>query len=187
MKPPSSDLLDEETRPHLNGATGDSGTPSGAVAQQTLLQVHDHLRRELLEIQTAAASVAEGRLDPAAARSLINRMTLRQNHWTLGAFCAQYCRVVTIHHTIEDRHVFPALRAEDETLSAVLSRLSEEHEIIAEVVERFDQTLVGMMADPSGVEEVRRLANELSDALLSHLAYEENELLGPLGRSSLML
>ncbi|MBV9279024.1 MAG: hemerythrin domain-containing protein [Chloroflexi bacterium] len=94
---------------------------------------------------------------------------------------------MTIHHTIEDRHMFPALRREDEALSAVLNRLQEEHEIIAEVVERFDRALVGMMTDPSGIDEVRRLAKELGDALLSHLAYEENELLGPLGRSSIVV
>ncbi len=83
--------------------------------------------------------------------------------------------------------MFPGLRKEDAALSAVLNRLSEEHEIIAEVVEQFDRTLVAMMADPSGVEEVRRIANELEDALLSHLTYEENELLGPLGRSSIVV
>jgi hemerythrin-like domain-containing protein len=149
--------------------------------------VHDHLRQELAEIQQAAASVAAGRLDPASARSLINRMTMRQNYWTLGTFCAQYCRVVSIHHTIEDRHMFPALRREDEALSAVLARLGEEHEIIAEVIERFDRVLVAMLTEPSGVAEVRRLASELGDALLSHLAYEENELLGPLGRSSIVV
>jgi hemerythrin-like domain-containing protein len=151
------------------------------------VQVHNHLRQELAEIQTAAIAVAEGRLDPAAARSLINRMTVRQNYWTLGAFCAQYCRVVAIHHTLEDRHLFPALHREDEGLSTVLNRLGEEHEIIAEVIEQFDRSLVAMMTDPSGVEEVRRVANELGDALLSHLAYEENELLGPLGRSSIVV
>ena len=57
----------------------------------------------------------------------------------------------------------------------------------SEVVDRFDHTLVDMMTDPSGVDEVRRLANDVGDALLSHLAYEENELLGPLGRSSILM
>ena len=83
--------------------------------------------------------------------------------------------------------MFPALRREDEALSAVLARLGEEHEIIAAVVERFDRALVAMLTEPSGVGEVQRLARELGDALLSHLAYEENELLGPLGRSSIVV
>ena len=33
--------------------------------------------------------------DPAAVRSFITRMTIRQNNWTLGTFCETYCRVVT--------------------------------------------------------------------------------------------
>jgi len=183
---PRSDLLRDDDRPHVVDQSNGLVTAAGRASQQTLLQVHDHLRQELVEIQTAATAVAEGQLDPAAARALINRLSLRQNYWALGAFCARYCRVVSLHHTIEDRHMFPALRREDEALSAVLARLGEEHEIIAEVIERFDRALVAMMTEPSGIAEVGRLARELGAALLSHLAYEEDELLGPLGRSSIV-
>ena len=38
-------------------------------------------------------------------------MTMRQNDWTLGAYCASYCRVVTGHHSLEDAEVFPHLGA----------------------------------------------------------------------------
>lgn len=184
---PRSDLLPEDARPHAVEPSGGAETPAGRASQQTLLQVHDQLRGELAEMREAAVAVAEGRLDPVTARSLLNRMTVRQNYWTLGAFCAQFCRFVSIHHTIEDQHMFPALRRLDGTLAAVLERLREEHEIIAESVERLDVALTAMMTEPSGVDEVRRLAGELSDALLSHFAYEENELLGPLGRSSIVV
>ena len=86
-------------------------TPTGRQAQQTLLADHEHLRRELAEIREAAQAVAAGALDPAA-RSLITALTIRQNYWMLGAFCAQYCRVVALHHTIEDQRLFPDLRRE---------------------------------------------------------------------------
>ena len=33
---------------------------------------------------------------------MINTMTMRQNNWTLGAYCESYCRIVTGHHTLED-------------------------------------------------------------------------------------
>jgi hypothetical protein len=184
---PRSALLPDDARPHVETPGEGPITPAGRAGQQTLLQVHDHLRGELAEIQRAAAAVADGQMAPGAARSMLNRTAMRQNSWTLGAFCAQYCRVVTVHHTIEDRHMFPALRREDASLAAVLTRLGEEHEIIAEVVERFDRSLVAMVTEPSGVEQVRALATELGNALLSHLAYEENELLGPLGRSSIVV
>jgi hypothetical protein len=44
--------------------------------------------------------------DISAARHHINHLTMRQNYWTLGSFCASYCRVVAIHHTIEDQTMF---------------------------------------------------------------------------------
>jgi hemerythrin-like domain-containing protein len=180
-------LFREEDRPHLPEADEAPPTPTGQISRQTLVQIHDHLRGELAEIVRLAEEVAENRLGAEAARSQINRMTLRQNYWTFGAFCAQYCRVVTIHHTIEDRVMFPALRREDEALSAVLARLREEHEIIAEVIDRFDRALVALITDSAGVQEVRKLAADLREGLLSHFAYEEQELLGPLARSSIAI
>jgi hemerythrin-like domain-containing protein len=183
---PRAAALDEDARPHRPKDPDAVVTPIGRQSQETLLAIHEHLRRELAEIREAAAAVAAGELAPAAARSLMNRLTLRQNYWALGSFCAQYCRVVSVHHTIEDRHLFPGLRREEEALGPVLARLHWEHEVIAAVLDRFDRALVAMMGDASRVEDVRRVADELHDALLSHLAYEEDELLAPLGHSSIL-
>jgi hemerythrin-like domain-containing protein len=114
-------------------------------------------------------------------------MAMRQNYWTLGTFCAQFCRVVNIHHTIEDYQMFPSLRREDSSLKPVLDQLHREHEVIAEQIDRVDRALVAMMNDPDKLGEVRRVADELGDMLLSHLAYEEDELLGALGRLELLV
>ena len=184
---PRAAALAEDERPHLRQDAGAPVSPAGRQSQETLIQVHEHLRTELRELQEAAAQVAAGAMEPAAARSLLNRMAMRQNYWTLGTFCAQYCRVVSIHHTIEDYQMFPALRRGDESLRPVLDRLHEEHEIIAEQIDRVDRALVAMMNDHSGIDQVRRVADELGDMLLSHLAYEEDELLGPLGRLELLV
>lgn len=184
---PRSEALNEEARPRLRKNPDAVVTPGGRRNQETLLGVHEHLRQELEQIREAAAAVAAGRLDPAAARSLMNKLTLRQNYWTLGAFCAQYCRVVTVHHTIEDQHMFPGLRREEASLAPVIDRLHWEHEVIAEVLDQFDKALVAMMREPAQVKDVQRVADELRDALLSHLAYEEDELLEALGRSSLLV
>lgn len=184
---PHSEALNEAARPRLRKNPDAVVTLNGRRSQETLLGVHEHLRQELQQIREAAAAVAQGRLDPAAARSLMNKLTMRQNYWTLGSFCAQYCRVVTIHHTIEDQHMFPGLQREQASLAPVLDRLHWEHEVIAEVLDQFDKALVAMMHDPERVEDVKRIADELRDALLSHLAYEEDELLEALGRSSLLV
>jgi hemerythrin-like domain-containing protein len=183
---PRAETLNEDARPHLPKDPHATVTPNGRRSQETLLGVHEHLRRELAEIREAATAVAEGRMDPATARSLMNRLTLRQNYWALGSFCAQYCRIVSVHHTIEDQHMFPGLWREQESLAPVLERLQWEHEVIAAVLDRFDRALVAMMGDSRRIEDVRHVADELHTALLSHLAYEEDELLEPLGRSSIL-
>ena len=170
---------------------------------RNLVAIHDHLRGELRQIRGAVEDVASGELDPGAARGLINRMTMRQNRWTLGSFCAAYCRVVTIHHTIEDSHMFPALASDAPGLEPVLERLEAEHEVIADVLDRFDRALVLLVQEDDqdsssplplhlsegsahahsadGPAEIRLLAAELSDLLLSHLGYEEDELEQGLG------
>jgi hypothetical protein len=59
--------------------------------------------------------------------------------------------------------------------------------VIAAVLDRFDRALVAMMGDSRRIEDVRLIADELNAALLSHLAYEEDELLEPLGRSAILV
>ena len=93
---------------------------------------------------------------PSRARSALNTMTLRQNNWTLGAYCAAYCTIVTQHHGLEDGAVFPHLRRSDPGLGPVLDRLAEEHVIIHEVVEGVDRSLVALLNDPSGFSGVQK-------------------------------
>ena len=72
--------------------------------------MHNSLREELNKVQDLIEQVKAGKTSVAGARSAINEMTLRQNNWVMGAYCANYCRVVTTHHSIEDESVFPYLR-----------------------------------------------------------------------------
>lgn len=110
---------------------------------------------------------------------------MRQNNWTLGAYCESYCRVVTTHHLLEDQALFPRLRAADPRLVPVVDRLELEHRVIHDVLERVDQALVALVSSPAGVAELRDAINLLSDTLLSHLSYEERELVEPLARYGL--
>ncbi len=130
-----------------------------------------------------------GHLTVGAARSVVNTMTMRQNNWTLGAYCESYCRIVTGHHTLEDRSVFPHLRRSEPGLGPVLDRLEAEHDVIHDVLEQFDRALVQLVAsDGTGtsgeraLDDVQHAIDLLTDTLLSHLAYEERELIGPLAR-----
>ena len=111
-------------------------------------------------------------------------MTIRQNNWTLGTYCETYCRVVTSHHTLEDRSVFPHLRRSDPALAPVIDRLEEEHHTIADVLERVDRALVALVVAEAGRHRraCGRAVDLLTDTLLSHLSYEERELVEPLAR-----
>ena len=149
---------------------------------QHLIDVHDSLRAELTQLHDVIGQVAHGMVDAGHARSLINTMTMRQNNWTLGAFCESYCRIVTGHHSLEDASVFPHLGRADPRLVPVLDRLHEEHEVIAEVLERVDLALVALVTSPEGLHQLQDAVDLLSDTLLSHLSYEERELVEPLSR-----
>ena len=110
---------DETTRP--TGPPPDPSrryTPDQQAAGRHLIDVHDApaARADPAARPRSSRSRAAS-AEAAAARSFITRMTIRQNHWTLGTFCETYCRVVTQHHTLEDRSVFPHLRRSDPALA----------------------------------------------------------------------
>lgn len=176
-------VWDEAARP-----TGPAVDPDavyhdrGRVTGQHLIEVHDHLRGELERVRELVRQVAEGVLDVGAARSEINEMTMRQNNWTLGAFCESYCRFVTVHHTLEDTSFFPRIRRADPRMAPVLDRLSAEHQVIHEVLDGVDAALVALVRDPAGIAELGDAVDLLTDTLFSHLSYEERELVEPLAR-----
>jgi len=156
---------------------------AGRALARDLVAVHDHLRSELGQLRDMIAQVAAGSLDPGAARSGISKLTMRQNQWTVGAYCESYCRLVGLHHTIEDTSLFPGLGRLDSRLTPVTARLHEEHEVIAGLLARVDSALVSLVTDPvPGMPLVRAAVDLLTDALLSHLSYEEHQLLEPLAR-----
>ncbi|MEU7591117.1 LLM class flavin-dependent oxidoreductase [Micromonospora sp. NPDC049230] len=176
-------VWDESTRPA--GPTPDperTYTPHEQATGAHLVQVHDGLRAELAQIHDLIEQVAAGEIDAGAARSHINTMTMRQNRWTLGVYCESYCRIVTTHHTIEDQSLFPRLRARDPRLGPVVDRLEQEHHVIHDVLEGVDQALVAYVGSPDGLAQLRAAVDLLTDALLSHLSYEERELVEPLAR-----
>jgi hemerythrin-like domain-containing protein len=143
------------------------------------------LRTELAQLRDIVDQVRRGLMQVGQARSAINTMTMRQNNWTLGAYCESYCRIVTGHHTLEDHSMFRYLRASDPAAAPVVDRLAEEHVVIHDVLDEVDRALVALVAaEPAGasaaLEEFSARVDLLTDALLSHLSYEERELLHPL-------
>jgi hypothetical protein len=174
---------DESTRPERPPSGPDvTYTEQGRATGQHLIDVHDHLRRELAELREVVAQVRSGARTPAEGRSALGAMALRQNDWTTGAFCSRYCRAVTQHHGVEDEAVFPYLRSRDESLAPVIDRLTEEHLAIHDAIDGIDCALVHMINNPGQFGPLQDALDLLTDALGSHLSYEERELIEPLAR-----
>jgi hemerythrin superfamily protein len=149
---------DESTRPSRPIPTDDVAySDRGRSNAQHLIDIHNHFRSELAQI-----------------RELIDQV--------LGAYCASYCRVLTQHHTLEDRALFPYLRSRDPALGPVLDRLGEEHHAIHGVLEQIDRSLVSNLTEPDDLAALGAAVDTLTDSLLSHLAYEEHELVEPIAR-----
>ena len=176
-------LWDESARPTREESPPDvTYSRVGRAVGSHLIAVHDHLRAELTQIRRLVESVESGDVSPGDAIDSLNEFSLRQNNWTVGAYCAAYYRMIAVHHGLEDSAVFPHLRTCEKQLEPVIDRLSQEHTVIHDVLEGLDRALVKLVAEPSDVTELRRATDILSDALLSHLAYEEDQLVEPLAR-----
>jgi len=174
---------DESRRPHRSPSGQDAVySERGRLVGRHLIDVHDGLRTELTQLRDILARVRDGALRAAEARSALNEMALRQNDWTLGAFCARYCGVVTQHHGLEDDAVFPHLERTDPSLSPVIRRLGEEHFVIHDAIRDVDGALVEHINHPDDFTAVQSALDYLTDSLLSHLSYEEAELVEPLAR-----
>jgi alkanesulfonate monooxygenase SsuD/methylene tetrahydromethanopterin reductase-like flavin-dependent oxidoreductase (luciferase family) len=179
----SRSLWDESTRPVAPPApAGHVYTDRAEAVGRHLVDVHDHLRQELAQVRDLLQQVTQGAVSAGRARAVINEMTMRQNNWTLGAYCASYCTLITQHHGIEDQSIFPHLRGADAGLVPVIDRLEAEHVIIHEVVEGVDRALVNLIHHPGDFRELREAVDILTDTLLSHLAYEEEQIVEPLAR-----
>ncbi len=174
-----------------DGAAQDEISFAGRRSQQTLVAIHEHLREELDRLGDMVDQLRAGSLDPGVARSHIARMTMRQNAWTVGAYCASYCRLLTLHHTIEDERMFVDLRAGEPSLGPVIDRLAADHVTISGVMDEVDRALVGLVgAGPgsrNGIDAVEDAVGRLTEQLLRHLEEEEAALLGAIGRLSLAL
>jgi alkanesulfonate monooxygenase SsuD/methylene tetrahydromethanopterin reductase-like flavin-dependent oxidoreductase (luciferase family) len=174
---------DESDRPHRqpSGLEVDYSDQGRRVGQH-LIDVHDMLRKELTELREVVAQVRDGALSAGDARSALGEMALRQNDWTLGAFCSRYCRAVAQHHGLEDEAVFPHLAQADPELEPVIDRLGAEHLVIHDAIEGVDRALVHHISHPEDFDSLQAAIDLLTDTLLSHLSYEEFELVEPLAR-----
>ena len=64
----------------------------------------------------------------------------------------------------------------------MIERLTEEHHVIHDAIEAVDRALVEHIGRPEDFAPLQAAIDLLTDTLLSHLSYEEHELVEPLAR-----
>ncbi|MER7703225.1 nitroreductase/quinone reductase family protein [Kitasatospora sp. NPDC097605] len=135
-----------------------------------LLEVHDWLRGQLrqLRAETEAhfAGGSGGHGDGGGVPAL--GLQIRQH-------CLAFCQGLAVHHTGEDRGVFPALARSHPELRGVLERLAEEHRVLSGLKEGLASLVAGIGS--AGPEAFRAELDRMTAELEAHLAHEERELL----------
>jgi hemerythrin-like domain-containing protein len=67
-------------------------------------------------------------------------------------------------------------------LAPVIQRLRDEHLVIHDAIQLVDAALVREINNPADRDGIQAAIDFLTDALLSHLSYEEREIVEPLAR-----
>ncbi|MFJ8633794.1 nitroreductase/quinone reductase family protein [Streptomyces sp. NPDC093568] len=138
---------------------GGPGNINASSMGEAIKVVHDAFRRELALIREEMAGTAANGGSTLGAQLRVN--------------CLTVCAGLHNHHTGEDTALFPFLADRYPELAPTFTRLREEHERIAELVEALRDALAPGHPDPGAARgEVERLAAELE----AHLAYEEEQL-----------
>jgi hemerythrin superfamily protein len=151
--------------------------PFGVLMHRQLKLVHQMLRSDLALCRNLAGEVAAGA--PAAEiGAQLSALQTRSPIWTLRTNCLYHCRVVHMHHGLEDADMFPALRRSNPELSAVVDKLEADHRAISNLLDHVEAS-AGELDDtalhPARQRLVETLAR-LEKDLLAHLAFEEESI-----------
>jgi iron-sulfur cluster repair protein YtfE (RIC family) len=170
--------IDDASRPRVAGSV--ELTARQRMAGDHLRMIHDHFRGQLAALTHAATEVLEGSGDLDAVRAGVHALSPALTAQQLAGMCGQVCRFLTMHHTIEDQSMFPAV-ATLEAYAPVAARLAEEHLAVHAHLERVDGLAGASYSDPSRIADLVDAVAELRADLESHFAYEEVEMTEPLG------
>ena len=178
--------IDDATRPRVAGSV--ELEPRQRAAGDHLRMVHDHFRHQLETLTRAVdalqdasgAGASDGASEVEAVRAGVHGLAPSLTAQQVAGLCGQVCRFLTMHHTIEDQNMFPAV-ATMEAYAPVAARLAEEHLVVHDHLERVDDLAVAVRTDPGRIGELVTAVADLRTDLESHFAYEESEMSEPLG------
>lgn len=175
------EFLDDATRPPLQKLEG--LTEDQREAGHHLRMVHDHLRDNMKTLGKLIQRANAGSVSRAEIAAETDGLAMVANYRRFGNLCGQYCQIVNMHHSIEDSHVFPVLAMQGAGFKAIADRLTAEHVVVHELLERLVEALNALAAEPAPArfEDTRTLYHALERVLLSHLGWEEEAMGDALG------
>lgn len=96
----------------------------------------------------------------------------------LATHCLTFCSILTAHHSAEDDEGFPVLAKHFPELRPVLTELSHDHRLVADVLDRLK------VVSTMDVATAERELDTLAALLETHLVYEEKKLVAALNQLS---
>ena len=174
-------LLDDTTRPKAPKIEG--VTPVQRRIGRRLALIHAHHLEQMHHVRWVMEQVEAGEQNAAKLLDAISSMQMTANYRLFGNLCGRECQMLTLHHTIEDQHMFPALRQASGTLKEVVDRLSQEHVIIHQLLETLEAAAITAITKPGGeiFSELKTVFLALERFVRSHFGYEQEELEEALG------
>lgn len=149
-------------------------TAAGRAMYETLLAVHAHIRRDLQTVTGLAAQAADG-VSGRHLREQLHELKRDSILWRLQVDCLRHCRLVHLHHHLEDVQFFVELRDANPALSPVIDRLEADHRRVSEDLDAIEAAAKAL-AEGQGVaarQAVVDALRALERNLLEHLEYEE--------------
>jgi hypothetical protein len=174
-------LLDDATRPKAPKIEGI--TPAQRRQGKRLALIHEHHLEQMNEVRWVMEQVEAGEQSAETLLEAISSLQMAANYRVFGNLCGRECQMLTLHHTIEDQSIFPALRHGSDGLTKVVDRLAQEHLIIHQLLEALHDKAVNAVREP-GRETFAALKAAflaLDRVVRSHFGYEQEELEEALG------
>jgi hypothetical protein len=174
-------FLDNATRPKAPKIEGI--TPAQRMAGKRLALIHDYHLEQMNEVRWVMEQVEAGEQSAAALAEAISSLQMAANYRAFGNLCGRECQMLTLHHTIEDHSLFPALRAGSDGLRKVVDRLQEEHAVIHRLLQTLYDNAINAVRQPGRetFAATRAAFLALDRVVRSHFGYEQEELEEALG------
>jgi iron-sulfur cluster repair protein YtfE (RIC family) len=133
-----------------------------------LVEVHDWLRKDLVELRRQVDQILDGRASSDALER--TQPDLAQE---MLPHCLAFCGALERHHTGEDMGEFPMLAQRFPALAPALTKLGEEHTVVAGLQKEIRGLVDGYVPGQSDPTRLRDDLEGLASELEAHFAYEE--------------